>query len=41
MKEYCFDVVVHYRTNAIYAETEEEAREIAYSELDFAVNGMM
>lgn len=35
MREYCFDVIVHYRTAAIYAENEEEAKEIAYKELDF------
>ena len=35
MRKYQFDVRVHYHTDVIYAETEEEAREIANGELDF------
>ena len=35
MKAYQFDVRVHYHTDLIYAETEEEEREIANNELDY------
>jgi hypothetical protein len=35
MKAYQFDVRAHYHTDVIYAETEEEAREIANDELQY------
>lgn len=35
MPYYTFNVKVHYHTDAIWAETEEEAREIANDELQY------
>lgn len=35
MKYFTFDVRAHYRTDPIEAETEEEARQIAYDELQY------
>lgn len=35
MKEYCFTVTAIYRTDAIIADSEEEAKEIAYKELQY------
>ena len=35
MKAYQFDVRAHYHTDMIYAESEEEAREIANNELQY------
>ena len=35
MKAYTFDIKVHYRTDQIWAESEEEARTIANEELQY------
>ena len=35
MKTYYFDVKVHYRTDGIFADSEEEARLIANEELQY------
>lgn len=35
MPYYTFDVKIHYHTDPIWAETEEEAREIANDELQY------
>lgn len=36
MNEYVFRVTALYRTDVIIAETEEEAKEIAYNELQYS-----